>query len=255
MTGMQHDMAGMGMHGMQAMHGMHGMHGLPEMAGLDYWGVFLAGMLASGHCVGMCGGLITAYSLRSGVPGQGWWHWRRWMPHLFYHVGRVGMYAFLGMLAGWAGSLVAVTGRLTGLGGIPHLVFGATMIVFGLGALGWSPLAIENRFSGGLVARWAGLLQGRGVWQVLLLGVLTGLLPCSLHWAFQAKAAATGSVWGGVTTMLAFGLGTTPPLVLVGMLATTLGHVARQWLLRGAGVLVILMGVRAMYQGAILAGF
>lgn len=220
-------------------------------SGIDLGMVFLGGVLTAGHCVGMCGGLIGAYAM-SYAAGHGHlplWHPLRLAPHLLYHTGRVGSYVLLGALAGWAGSLVEVTGRLVGLAGLVHLLAALVLFWFGLALLGLLPFK-EGSWSGsgwlhGIMVR---LLKGDSPWRVLPLGLFTGLIPCNMHWAFQAKAAATGSPLEGMAVMLAFGLGTTGPLLLFGMMASLMGQAMRRRFLLAAGVLILIMGLWELKQ-------
>ena len=50
----------------------------------------------------------------------------------------------------------------------------------------------------------------------LAFGVANGFLPCPLVYAFLARAAASGGPVPGMATMLAFGLGTFPAMLLMG---------------------------------------
>jgi sulfite exporter TauE/SafE len=61
------------------------------------------------------------------------------------------------------------------------------------------------------------LLHNRTFGAAVLLGGLNGLLPCGLVYIACAAAAAAGGVGGGAATMLAFGLGTAPMMLSVGL--------------------------------------
>lgn len=39
------------------------------IGGLSYWLAFMTGLLGSGHCLGMCGGLVSAFFMRLGAKG------------------------------------------------------------------------------------------------------------------------------------------------------------------------------------------
>ncbi len=56
------------------------------METVDIFSMFTLGLLAQGHCIGMCGPLIIAFPGRSGV----------FMPHLYYHFGRITTYCAAG---------------------------------------------------------------------------------------------------------------------------------------------------------------
>ena len=62
--------------------------------------------------------------------------------------------------------------------------------------------------------------------------------------AALATALASGSPGRGAATMLAFGLGTLPNLLLAGLLAQQLRALVQStWVRRGAGILVVGLGL------------
>ena len=56
---------------------------------------FITGLLGSGHCIGMCGGLVSALSLSEAGQKGGWPF------HLLYNLGRMTSYTFIGAVVGW----------------------------------------------------------------------------------------------------------------------------------------------------------
>ncbi len=60
-------------------------------------------------------------------------------------------------------------------------------------------------------------LLAPGLGNAFFAGVFTGFLPCGLVYAFLALASATQNMFAGWLTMLAFGLGTMPIMVLTGL--------------------------------------
>lgn len=176
--------------------------------------LFIVGLLGGGHCAGMCGGIVGALSLQSpaGKPSL--------VVHLAYNLGRIASYTVAGMLAGAvgyaAGNLMALQRGL--------YVFASLMLVaLGLYLLGATQtLAFVEK---GGQALWQRIqpftgrfLPVRGVAQALPLGVLWGWLPCGLVYSALTTALASGSALRGAATMLAFGLGTLPNLLLAGLL-------------------------------------
>jgi uncharacterized protein len=213
----------------------------------DLWLTFLTALLASGHCIGMCGGMVAAYSLK--LPkSRGF---SLFMPHLLYGVGRVSTYMLLGALSGWVGSLGFTFGRPENLQGVPYLVAGGVMVWMGLDSAGLLPFVRRDKKAGGgvIAGLTKRLMQGSLPGRTLFLGVVTGFLPCTLHWAFQAKAMAVGSVTGGMAILLAFGLGTLPALWGFGLVSTLLSQKLRQQLLQGAGLIIVLMGLMTIKRG------
>ncbi|MBF0401287.1 MAG: sulfite exporter TauE/SafE family protein [Magnetococcales bacterium] len=217
---------------------------------IDLWLTFLAALLGSGHCIGMCGGIAAACSL-SGARGAEQSLWRAWQRPLLYTLGRVGTYMVLGALTGWLGSLALLQLRPMQWNGLPHLAVGVTMVIMGIHTSGLFSLAAGGQ--GGWFFGWSrSVSEAKRFWQPLGMGVLTGLLPCSLHWAFQAQAFATASLLGGMTVLLAFALGTLPAMWGFALLSTWLDRRARQRVMQVAGLLIVLMGALSIKRGIVL---
>jgi sulfite exporter TauE/SafE len=88
------------------------------------------------------------------------------------------------------------------------------------------------------------LLPVRTPAQALALGMVWGWLPCGLVYSALTTALASGSAGAGAATMLAFGLGTLPNLLLAGILATQLRALMQApWLRRTAGLAVFAIGL------------
>ena len=65
-----------------------------------YIAVFLIGLLGGTHCVGMCGGIVSALTVQ--LPGQ--LNGQMWL-HLSYNIGRISSYTLAGALLGGLGSV------------------------------------------------------------------------------------------------------------------------------------------------------
>jgi sulfite exporter TauE/SafE len=209
---------------------------------------FMTGLLGSfGHCAAMCGPLVGSLALASAPEGA-----RRSMAgQLAYHVGRVTTYAAVGAVMGLTGSYVNVAGRLAGLQQVVAVLAGLLMVALGLGAAGLSAALrrLEGRASGRVIALVRGLLGGGGPGRLYPTGLALGLLPCGLSWTVFLGAAGTGSLPEGLLLALAFGLGTTPALLLVGGAGAAVGAGARRALVRAGGVLVVALGVVFLLRG------
>lgn len=179
--------------------------------------IFLAGMAGSMHCLGMCGGFACALGADPSGAGA---TLRR---HLLYNLGRVTTYCFFGALAGHLGVLLVGHGdEASGVGLAQRslaLVSGVFMVIVGLqflGQLGRLSLPPLEALAQRLVGALRTLLGASGNAAPLALGVVNGLLPCPLVYAFAAQAAASGGALPGLSTMAAFGLGTFPMMLLAG---------------------------------------
>ncbi len=171
---------------------------------------FTAGVLGSGHCLGMCGGLVSSCFLRIGPRGPGA------ATHAAYHGARIAVYVLAGALAAGLGQVLLQSGRLGFAQGVLQIVAGAAMVVLGLDILGrlpfpigvgLAPLAWTRRLVASSLDR--GPVRGAA-----LAGLANGLLPCSLTLAMAVKAAAAAHVAQGAALMLAFGIGTLPAMLM-----------------------------------------
>lgn len=197
--------------------------------------LFAGGIAGSLHCIGMCGG----FALVLGAHGR-----RPLLRQLLYNFARVNTLIAIGALAGGVGAGLVEIGPL-------HMVERALAAIAALFmfAVGLEMLGLFRRFThrGAVLAQAAvgrllgGVMRSPSPAAPLAFGVFNAFLPCQLIYAFAARAAATGSVVDGMTTMLWFGLGTVPAMLAVGS--------ARRWfppILRGrvsvaSGILVLVL--------------
>jgi sulfite exporter TauE/SafE len=93
--------------------------------------------------------------------------------------------------------------------------------------------------------------KGFGPGRMLAAGVLWGWLPCGMVYSVLVTAMLSGSAAGGALVMLAFGLGTLPMLLGLGLLGTRLRACLR---LRGVriacGALVLGFGLLGLARAA-----
>jgi uncharacterized protein len=198
-------------------------------------------LLGSGHCIGMCGGLLAAFALSPHGRQAGL------LFQLLYHLGRVTTYSLIGMIVGWFGSALTMSTTYAGITRGVLLVSDMFIIILGLGTIGfWKNYTLwklEFRGPVQLLSRSVKRLKNLpSVCSAIPLGLLMGLLPCGFLYAMVITATQSASATRGGLIMLAFGFGTLPALVLFGGTAHWLSARARAWMLRGAGLMVVLMG-------------
>jgi len=182
------------------------------MAELAWMTAFLAGLLGSGNCLTMCGGIAAAL----GAGGAR----RTWQP-LLYQLGRLTGYAIAGGIAGAVGAAAGFAFALSRWSELLRLATAAIIIVIGLDIASGSGtltrwLRVPERFGALLWRRFAPAartwLPASPGLRALALGVLWGWLPCGLVYSVLLAAAVAGSAVRGSATMVAFGLGTLPAM-------------------------------------------
>jgi sulfite exporter TauE/SafE len=226
--------------------------------------VFVVGLLGSVHCAGMCGGIVGALSLAPSVaPTMG-----RPVPVpvvrarapvanvIAYNTGRIASYMAAGALAG------GLAQGAQSLAKLPALQAGAYWLAnLMLAALGLY-----------LMDAWRGLARleqgGRFVWRgvqpllrrvgpldrprrMFVAGGLWGWLPCGIVYSVLVTAMLSGSAVHGALVMLAFGLGTLPMLLGLGLLGARLrGWMAGPRVRRACGAVVLGFGLLGLARAA-----
>ncbi len=217
---------------------------------IDLAAVFLLGLLATPHCLGMCGPLVIAFPAASG----------RLLAHFAYHAGRVLCYMTVGGALGGIGELFTTGGIdpqsavFRGTSGILSAAAAAALFLLGLNRLGWIR---EPRFlTDGFLVRLSGIgrrlketpTAGGSLIAFFLLGALFGLLPCGMSWAVFALALGTADFSTGLAAAFWFGLSTVPGLLLLGTVASAFFLRFRRACETVAGLLMVWMGCRMTYR-------
>lgn len=227
---------------------------------MDLIGVFLMG-LAGGfsHCVGMCGGFVLTYSLKVNENDfiEHPTFWQRLSPHLLYGSGRILSYMLIGNILGLVGNAVSAVFAIRHFQGGLSVIAGLVMIFMGLDLAGMIPNLAPNSFPGfnpfkGLVTALFNKVKRNNI---LGLGFVLGFIPCGLVYTAGAKAVASGSLAGGMLTMLVFGLATMPAMVITGMVSGRIPVRLRSRLYKLAALLAAGLGVLTLLRGVDALGF
>jgi sulfite exporter TauE/SafE len=206
-----------------------------------------------GHCIGMCGPIMVAFSLNLKEKSI-------LIPQLLYHLGRVATYVVLGGVVAVAGSFTMVAAHLARFQKIVMIFAGVLIVFMGLGMAGWLPI---GRLFGDHPANWISkgfgkLLRVKSTIVYLPLGLLLGLLPCGPVYTALLGSARAGmdadslyhGLRAGMGLMGAFGTGTVPALFLVAKLADAGWLKSRAIIYKAGAVLMIIVGIVFIIKAA-----
>ena len=202
----------------------------------------LAGLLGGVHCAGMCGGIVAAFSFRADGSAP------PFRLHLAYNAGRVMSYTLFGALAGALGSALALANFLP-VQTLLYVLAQIVMILLGLYLAGLSKSVLVFERAGGVIWRrvkplFQKLIPVTTTPRAIIAGMAWGWLPCGLVYSILVSALAAGSAASGAALMLAFGLGTLPNLLGMGLFARQIQPFMQHvWVRRVAGLLVTGFGV------------
>jgi sulfite exporter TauE/SafE len=206
---------------------------------MELWTAFILGFIGSLHCAGMCGPLALALPVTAGGAAS----------HVFgrlgYNLGRVVTYCGIGVVFGLFGRVLLLAGVQRWL----SIALGAALIA-GLFTssrfIGWRPITtLVQRLKSGM----SSLLRKRSILSLGLLGLLNGLLPCGLVYVAAAGAATTGGAASGAAYMAAFGMGTVPLMLAIGLSGRLVQPSVRLKLTKAVPACVFLLGVLLILRG------
>lgn len=165
----------------------------------------LAGLGGSLHCVGMCGGLVTASCQNKTDVTR-------------YQIGRLLGYALVGAIGGFIGSFLNIQNISPAVSLISGLTIGALFIFWGLksfrGKKAELPLPkFLAKFYFYLYQRL--VIKNKKFSKSFFTGLISILLPCGLLYGVIIGAIAIKNPLIGMLSMLFFWLGTLPAMVLV----------------------------------------
>jgi sulfite exporter TauE/SafE len=191
-----------------------------------------ASLLGSGHCVGMCGGLVLAVGRGPAKVGA-------------YHFGRLLGYLSLGALAGALGAATLRSERVSWISWPASLLLAAAFIQMGVNL--WRGRG-NHLFA--LPQSWVRKLHEVSRGNAFAVGTLSALLPCGWLHGFVLASLATQSVSKGALVLFFFWLGTVPALSAAPWLVSrVLGPLARRTPRLAAAFLIAAglasLGVRA----------
>ncbi|MBL4764298.1 MAG: sulfite exporter TauE/SafE family protein [Colwellia sp.] len=195
---------------------------------LDLLSAFIIGLLGSGHCIAMCGGITTM--LTSAIPNNKYdsnqqipinksetkTPTSKFTLVFCYNLGRIASYSFIGAIVGFTGSIAAKNIGLP-LAGL-RIVSAIFLILLGLYLGQWLMWLNRVETLGKKLWQYISPLAGKVIpvntpSKALGLGAIWGWLPCGLVYSTLTWALASSNMISGASIMFFFGLGTLPALL------------------------------------------
>jgi len=199
---------------------------------IDLLSAFIIGLLGSGHCIAMCGGITTM--LTSALPASikskqqilvnnqksPLKNCNKTTLVVCYNIGRITSYSLIGAIVGLTGTVAAknIGMPLAGL----RMFSAIFIILLGLYIGQWLMWLNRIEALGKHLWRYISPLSSKVIpvnspSKALSLGFVWGWLPCGLVYSTLTWALASGSMLTGAGIMLCFGLGTLPALLTLSM--------------------------------------
>jgi len=217
----------------------------------SYLVAFIMGIFSSMHCIGMCGSIIGTLTLSLSPEIRN--HKKRLVPFVFnYNFGRITSYTIAGALMGGIELLLTFPLGDTHGHRVLQIISAAIMAGAGFYIAGWFPRYAYIEKTG--VYFWKKLepygrklIPVKSLTNAYLFGMVWGWLPCGLVYAALALAATTGDISKSALTMLAFGLGTLPAVMGVGIMTQVLARLSK--MKRFKQVIGLLMIILSLFAG------
>lgn len=216
------------------------------MSELTFSAAFLVGLAGSVHCIGMCGGVISAFSFATPPNAN------KELYALAYNIGRISTYVMLGALTGYAGSIFS-SANVTNFPILDYIsIVFLFLLAFYISDI-WKGLSYLEKL-GGIIWRRVQpiskkLIPIKSPFHAILYGALWGFLPCGLIYSSLTWSLSSQSALQGAGMMLAFGLGTLPALVLISLgFQSLLPIIQSKKTRQGVALILVLSGIFLLYR-------
>jgi len=220
---------------------------VPELtADVDLGYIFLIGLLTGTHCVGMCGGILLSQTAgrELGTPKSA-----QLKASLAYNAGRVISYTAIGALFGALGTVISYG---TNVKSMVFTMTGLAVSIIGLNMWGLiTGLRALTPMQGGFCVLPSGSRR-KFAGRPLIIGLLTGLMPCGSLYAMWLCAMERGNALDAALVMMAFSLGTVPVMAVFGALGAFIPRKWTKYMLNAGAVLVTAMGIKMLISGLLL---
>jgi uncharacterized protein len=202
----------------------------------------LMGIAGSLHCAGMCSPLILAVTAKRPHIAQ----------KILYNTGRIFTYGMLGIVASTVGMFI----QLSAYQQVLSILVGGMLLVIGLGGISGVKIPVLTsaivHITLWLKRKFGFVLQHKGAWSSVLLGMLNGLLPCGLTYLAMTYCLSLTAWWEGFIFMFVFGLGTWPVMLGATSLLGFSGVFLKRNLSRMITILFVISGCLLIGRGVFI---
>lgn len=210
---------------------------------LSLGGIWFIGLIAGvSTCMALIGGIVMALSADYARRHPQAPKIQKFLPHLYFNLGRAAGFFILGGLLGSLGAAFKISALANAW---LSLFIGLLIIFLGLQILDIFPWL--NRFSLTLPKSLGKIMPNKENSQnplgIMIAGALTFFLPCGFTQSMQIYALSTGSFMQGGIIMFMFALGTSLGLLSLGGLVSSIQGKRNGIFLKVAGLIVILFGL------------
>ncbi|MDD5036761.1 MAG: sulfite exporter TauE/SafE family protein [Methylococcaceae bacterium] len=228
------------------------MHHFDSSFSTSYLVALVMGLFSALHCLGMCGSIIGSLtlSLRKEIRESK----AQLLPFVFsYNFGRITSYTLAGYLAGLVHNVLMLPLGEGHGHRILQIVSALIMAGAGLHIAGWFPRFAYIEKAGAVIWRriepyGRRLIPVQTLPQAYFLGMIWGWLPCGLVYAAITLATTAGNEYRGALTMFAFGMGTLPAAVGIGIMTSLMMRLSNLRKFRQvSGITLIILALLAAF--------
>lgn len=201
---------------------------------LDYFALVM-GLTGSLHCAAMCGPIILSSPFAKENK------WSLTYKFILYHLGRVFVYVWLGLLVFSIGSTFSVFADQKVL----SLALGLVLIIFSVAYFTGAKMAWFSKFQNKMViavSSFFGTFVQSSLFP-LLAGMMNGLIPCGMIYVALGIVSNAGTAGDAASFMLYFGIGTIPLLLVMSFGGSFLKRRFKFRTQRFVPIVALLMGV------------
>jgi sulfite exporter TauE/SafE len=202
---------------------------------------FGLGLLASVHCIAMCGPLAM------NLPIYHQSKWQRLYSIILYNLGRAFTYMLLGFIMGFIGNSF----KIAGFQNVLSITIGVLILFWFLNKKVSIFKINQTRIGKFFNDKYIHLLSLTLKTQyIFLFGAINGLLPCGMVYIALGSSLALGNPMQSSLFMLLFGWGTFPLMILVMYVAKSFYNRYRFQFGKMSNLIAVLVGVFLIYRGS-----